>query len=93
MHNGLAYFAVSTGAPVVPVACLGANVNGKTLGSLPRVRSHLDLVYGTPMSMAELSEGTEGMGRKQKIAAISEVLRVRLASHVQHAKQSLGRDN
>lgn len=93
VHNGLAYFAVSTGAPVVPVACLGANVNGKTLGSLPSLRAHLDVVYGTPLSLAELSEGTEGLGRKQKIAAISEVLRVRLAAHVQHAKQLTGRDN
>lgn len=93
VHNGLAYFAVSTEAPVVPVACLGTNVNGKTIGSLPTPRTHLDLVYGTPMSFAELSQGTEGMGRKQKIAVISEVLRVRLAAHVQHAKQLTGRDN
>jgi 1-acyl-sn-glycerol-3-phosphate acyltransferase len=93
VHNGLAYFAVSTGAPVVPVACLGGDANGRTFGSLPRWRAHLDVVYGTPMSLAELSEGTEGLGRKQKIAAISEVLRVRLAAHVHSARQLTGRDN
>lgn len=93
VHNGLAYFTLSTGAPVVPVACLGTNINGKTIGAMPRFRSRVDLVYGTPMTLAELSEGTEGLGRKQKIAAISETLRVRLAAHVEHAQQLLDRNN
>lgn len=93
VHNGLAYFAVATGALVLPVACLGTAANGKTVGSLPSPRAHLDLVYGTPLSLEELSQGSEGLGRRQKIAAISEELRVRLAAHVQYAKQLTGRDN
>ncbi len=93
VHNGLAYFALATGAPILPVACLGTATNGKTVGSLPTPRSHLDLVYGTPVTLAELTQGSEGLGRRQKIAAISEDLRVRLAAHVQYAKQLTGRDN
>jgi 1-acyl-sn-glycerol-3-phosphate acyltransferase len=92
VHNGLAYFALSTGAPVVPVACLGTAVNGKTVGSLPPVRTPLDLVYGTPVPLAELTRGTEGLGRRQKIAAVSEQLRIRLAAHVLRSKQMTGRD-
>jgi 1-acyl-sn-glycerol-3-phosphate acyltransferase len=92
VHNGLAYFALSSGAPVIPVACLGTAVNGKTVGSLPAPRTHLDLVYGTPVTLAELAQGTEGLGRRQKIAAISEELRVRLAAHVQKAELLTGRD-
>ncbi|MFD0636344.1 hypothetical protein ACFQ9X_37020 [Catenulispora yoronensis] len=45
------------------------------------------------MSLAELSQGSEGLGRRQRIAAISEELRVRLAAHVQYARQLTGRDN
>ena len=93
VHNGLAYFAVATGAPVLPVACLGTATRGRTVGSLPTPRTHLDLVYGTPVSLAELSQGSESLGRRQKIAAISEDLRVRLAAHVQYARQLTGRDN
>ncbi|GAA1957816.1 lysophospholipid acyltransferase family protein [Catenulispora subtropica] len=93
VHNGLAYFAVATGAPVLPVACLGTAARGRTVGALPTPRTHLDLVYGTPVSLAELSQGSESLGRRQKIAAISEELRVRLAAHVQHARQLTGRDN
>jgi len=92
VHNGLAYFALSSGAPVVPVACLGTAINGRTVGSLPAPRTHLDLVYGTPVTLAELAQGAEGLGRRQKIAAISEQLRVRLAAHVQKAKLLTGRD-
>jgi 1-acyl-sn-glycerol-3-phosphate acyltransferase len=93
VHNGLAYFAVATGAPVLPVACLGTGTKGKTIGSLPTPRTHLHLVYGTPLTLEELSQGSEGLGRRQKIAAISEELRIRLAAHVQYAKQLTGRDN
>ena len=93
VHNGLAYFALTTGTPVLPVACLGTGTNGRTIGALPTPRARLDLVYGTPLSPQELSQGAEGLGRRQKIAAISEELRVRLAAHVQYAKQLTGRDN
>jgi 1-acyl-sn-glycerol-3-phosphate acyltransferase len=93
VHNGLAYFAVATGAPVLPVAVLGTATNGRTIGSLPTPRTHLDLVYGTPLTLEELSQGSEGLGRRQKIAAISEELRIRLAAHLQYAKQLTGRDN
>ncbi|WP_194920914.1 hypothetical protein [Catenulispora rubra] len=37
-------------------------------------------------------QGIEGMGRRQKIAAVSEELRVRLAAHVQYARELTGRD-
>ncbi|MBW8803737.1 MAG: 1-acyl-sn-glycerol-3-phosphate acyltransferase [Catenulisporales bacterium] len=93
VQNGLAYFALATGAPVLPVACLGTGARGRTLGSLPTPRAHLDLVYGTPVSLAELTKGSESLGRRQKIAAISEDLRVRLAAHVLYARQLTGRDN
>ena len=93
VQNGLAYFALATGAPVLPVACLGTAARGRTVGALPTPRTHLDLVYGTPVSPAELSQGSEGLGRRQKIAAISEELRIRLAAHVQYARGLTGRDN
>jgi 1-acyl-sn-glycerol-3-phosphate acyltransferase len=92
VHNGLAYFALTSGAPVVPVACLGTAMNGKTVGSLPAPRALLDLVYGTPLTLEKLTQGTEGLGRRQTIAAVSERLRVRLAAHIQWSKHLTGRD-
>lgn len=84
MHNGLAYFALRSGAPVVPVACLGSGVRGRTIGSLPKLRTRLDVVYGPPV---ELGRGT---GRKA-VDAASERLRDVLRAHIEQARIQTGR--
>ncbi len=84
MHNGLAYFALRSGAPVVPVACLGAGARGTTIGSLPRLRSRLDVVYGPPIDLGR------GTGRKA-VAAASEQLRDALRAHIEQARRETGR--
>nr|WP_211469042.1 lysophospholipid acyltransferase family protein [Actinocrinis puniceicyclus] len=84
MHNGLAYFALRSGAPVVPVACLGSGTRGTTIGALPRLRTRLDVVYGPPI---ELGRGT---GRKA-VAAASEQLREALRAHIEQARRDTGR--
>ncbi len=84
MHNGLAYFALRSGAPVVPVACLGSGARGKTIGSLPKLRTRLDVVYGPPV---ELGRGT---GRKA-VDAASERLRDVLRAHIEQARIQTGR--
>jgi 1-acyl-sn-glycerol-3-phosphate acyltransferase len=84
MHNGLAYFALRSGAPVVPVACLGSGARGTTMGALPRLRARLDVVYGPAI---ELGRGT---GRKA-VDAASERLRDVLRSHIEQARIQTGR--
>jgi 1-acyl-sn-glycerol-3-phosphate acyltransferase len=84
MHNGLAYFALRSGAPVVPTACLGTDERGTSAGSLPKLRARLDVVYGPPV---ELGRGT---GRKA-IAAASEQLRDVLRTHLEYARRETGR--
>ena len=84
MHNGLAYFALRSGAPVVPVACLGSSVRGKTIGAVPKLRARIDVVYGPPI---ELGRGT---GRKA-VAAASEQLRDALRAHIEQARRDTGR--
>jgi 1-acyl-sn-glycerol-3-phosphate acyltransferase len=83
MHNGLAYFALRSGAPVVPVACLGSGARGRTIGSLPKLRTRLDVVYGPPI---EVGRGT---GRKA-VTAASEQLRVALRAHIEQARLLTG---
>lgn len=85
MHNGLAYFALRSGAPVVPVACLGSGTRGTTISALPGLRARLDVVYGAPI---ELGRGT---GRKA-VAAASEQLREVLRAHIEQARRETGRD-
>ena len=49
MRRGLAWLAVRSGAPVVPVVAFGVASRGTTLSALPRVRSRLDVVFGSPV--------------------------------------------
>ncbi len=84
MHNGLAYFALRSGAPVVPVACLGTGERGTSFGAMPKFRARLDVVYGPPL---ELGRGT---GRKA-VTAASEQLRDALRAHLEHARRETGR--
>lgn len=84
MHNGLAYFALRSGAPVVPVACLGTDARGTSVKELPKLRARLDVVFGSPV---ELGRGT---GRKA-VDAASERLRDVLRTHIEHARMETGR--
>jgi 1-acyl-sn-glycerol-3-phosphate acyltransferase len=49
MRTGLAWFALRTGAPVVPVVFRGTAGRSRTLGGLPRLRKRLDVVFGAPV--------------------------------------------
>jgi 1-acyl-sn-glycerol-3-phosphate acyltransferase len=47
--GGAAYFALVTGAPVVPVAILGTRADGADISVHAARGSHIDVVYGPPM--------------------------------------------
>lgn len=51
-HRGVAWLAMVTGAPVVPVAILGTKPAGSDLRAVPGFRGHIDLVYGGPQHFA-----------------------------------------
>lgn len=76
LRPGLAWFALRSGAPVVPVVFLGSGSRGRTLGSLPRLRSRLDVVFGAPVVV-------ESSGRRTRAAldAASDQLRTALVAH------------
>jgi 1-acyl-sn-glycerol-3-phosphate acyltransferase len=90
MHNGLAYFALRSRAPVVPVACLGSGERGRTIGALPRLRARLDVVYGPPLDLG-LDAGAGKAGRRA-VAETSEALRDALRVHVRAAREATGRE-
>lgn len=84
VNNGVAYFALRSGAPVVPVACLGTSGTGAKTGGLPRLGTRVDLVYGTPLELGR------GVGRTA-VAAASERLRDALVEHLAAARKLTGR--
>lgn len=50
-HRGVAYLALVTGAPIVPVMVFGTREPGGHLESLPPRGARLDLVYGEPIRL------------------------------------------
>ncbi|MFJ5613303.1 lysophospholipid acyltransferase family protein [Streptomyces sp. NPDC093221] len=87
LRSGLAYFAVRSGAPVVPVAVLGSTAKGRAVPALPPLRSRIDVVFGEPF------EAGDGSGRRTRSAMHAATLRIqeRLTAHLAHAKQATGR--
>ncbi|GAA2723097.1 lysophospholipid acyltransferase family protein [Streptomyces luteosporeus] len=88
LRGGLAYFALRSGAPIVPVAVLGsAERRGRAIAALPPLRSGVDVVFGDPF------EAGDGTGRRTRSALDEATVRIqqRLAAHLADAKRLTGR--
>jgi 1-acyl-sn-glycerol-3-phosphate acyltransferase len=48
MRDGLAWLAMRSGAPIVPVVCLGTGAGGSTIGGIARPGARLTAAYGAP---------------------------------------------
>lgn len=88
LRAGLAYFAVRSGAPVVPVAVLGSTERrGRLIGALPPLRGRMDVVFGDPF------QAGDGSGRRTRTALDEATVRIqqRLTTHLENARRLTGR--
>ncbi|MEV5989000.1 lysophospholipid acyltransferase family protein [Streptomyces sp. NPDC052051] len=88
LRAGLAYFAVRSGAPIVPVAVLGSTERqGRLIRGLPPLRSRVDVVFGDPF------QAGDGSGRRTRKALDEATLRIQqqLAAHLDNARRFTGR--
>ncbi|MFF3979858.1 lysophospholipid acyltransferase family protein [Streptomyces sp. NPDC001828] len=88
LRAGLAYFAVRSGAPIVPVAVLGSTERrGRLIKGLPPLRSRVDVVFGDPF------EAGDGSGRRTRKALDEATVRIqdRLTGHLDTARRLTGR--
>ncbi|MEU9779227.1 MULTISPECIES: lysophospholipid acyltransferase family protein [Streptomyces] len=88
LRAGLAYFAVRSGAPIVPVAVLGStDRRGRLVPQLPPLRSRVDLVFGDPFAAGD------GSGRRTRRALdeATALIQERLTSHLENARRLTGR--
>ncbi|HLR85566.1 MAG TPA: lysophospholipid acyltransferase family protein [Nocardioidaceae bacterium] len=51
MKRGLAYLAMVTGAPIVPVAVLGTRAAGESVSAVPGAGTRIDITYGEPIQV------------------------------------------
>ncbi len=75
VRPGLAWFALRSGAPVVPVVSLGTGARGSTWTAVPGLRSRLDVVFGAPV---ELPAGGRS---REALATASAKLQDALTAH------------
>ncbi|MFB9434162.1 lysophospholipid acyltransferase family protein [Streptomyces showdoensis] len=88
LRSGLAYFAVRSGAPIVPVAVLGSTERpGRLVKALPRFRHPVDVVFG------DAFEAGDGSGRRTRKALDEATHRIqgRLTDHLKNARRLTGR--
>ncbi|MET8677496.1 lysophospholipid acyltransferase family protein [Streptomyces sp. NPDC004647] len=85
LRSGLAYFAVRSGAPIVPVAVLGsADRSGRLVSALPPLRSRVDVVFGDSFSAGDAT------GRATRKALDEATVRIqqRLTAHLEKARRT-----
>ncbi|QES50834.1 1-acyl-sn-glycerol-3-phosphate acyltransferase [Streptomyces venezuelae] len=88
LRAGLAYFAVRSGAAIVPVAVLGSSERpGRLVKALPPLRSRMDIVFGDPFRAGD------GSGRRTRTALDEATVRIqdRLTAHLAEARRLTGR--
>ncbi|MGW5639515.1 lysophospholipid acyltransferase family protein [Streptomyces sp. NPDC003832] len=88
LRAGLAYFAVRSGAPIVPVAVLGSTERpGRLVRALPALRSRVDVVFGDPF------DAGDGSGRRTRTALdeATERIQKQLTEHLVNARRLTGR--
>jgi 1-acyl-sn-glycerol-3-phosphate acyltransferase len=87
MRAGVAYLALVTGAPVVPLALFGTREPGGDTESVPPHGSRFDLAYGSPVYLDK-----EPWPRRQAdVRAAARMLRNRLVGHLVDAQGTTGR--
>ncbi|MGQ5227137.1 lysophospholipid acyltransferase family protein [Streptomyces sp. yara] len=103
IRAGLAYFAVRSGAPIVPVAVLGSSDRpGRLTKALPPLRSRVDVVFGDPFDAVEGASSSDtggggrragGSGRRTRKALDEATARIQkqLTAHLENARRLTGR--
>ncbi|WP_159085863.1 lysophospholipid acyltransferase family protein [Aeromicrobium chenweiae] len=86
--GGVAYLALVTGAPVVPVAIFGTRQPGQPGDARPDRGARLDIVYGEPIQFP-MRDWPRDRGM---MADAGERIHVHLRSHISRAKDALQRD-
>lgn len=93
LRAGLTYFAVRSGAPIVPVAVLGsAERESRLIPGVPPLRGRVDVVYGDAFEAQEGARGAGGGRRTRKaLDEATERVQARLTGHLTRARRLTGR--
>lgn len=88
LHRGAAYFALVTGAPVVPVAMFGTREPGGGVSSLPARGARIDIVYGDPFQV----DAVPWPRRREHVDHVVGLMQKHMQNQLDHAKALTGRE-
>lgn len=89
IEHHIAYLQAHSNAPVVPAVILGTFPTSGNPENFPRLRSHIDVVFGEPVPSVMIGD----IDFRATVASLAERLRQRLADHARHAATQLGYHN
>lgn len=87
-HRGAAYFALVSGAPVVPVIMLGTREPGGHLNSFPPRGGVVDIVFGAPRTF----DPVPWPRTKEQVEHASMLLWEHMLVHLDQARALIGRE-
>lgn len=90
IKGGVAWLALRTGAPIVPLVCFGVRRPGGSVSLPPRPGSRVDVVYGSPFHV----EPPEPWGPylpRHVLAKVTGQIHARLLDHLTYACELTGR--
>lgn len=87
VQHGIAYLAVKSNAPIVPVACLGSGEALPEGHAIPRLGVRVDIVFGPPLHL----QITGDPRARSTVAAAATELHGRLLEHLHYAREVTGR--
>lgn len=90
IRSGITYFAMRTGAPIVPVANFGVVRPGQNTSMPPRPRARVDVVYGEPFTVAPAEPWGPYLPRRL-VSKAEEHVRAGLLDHLLYACEMTGR--
>lgn len=88
INHGVAYLALVTGAPVVPLAVFGTREPGGGVDSVPPKGARFDLVYGSPVYL----EPQPWPRRQAEVRQAAKALRKTFLDHLVEARRITGRE-
>lgn len=86
IKTGVAYLAMVTGAPILPVALIGTRLPGGDVEGFPPAGSRIDVVYGEPFAI----ERVPFPRRQSDVQAVADQIGDVLRAHVKAAVEATG---
>jgi 1-acyl-sn-glycerol-3-phosphate acyltransferase len=87
VQAGVGWLAVHSGAPVIPVACLGTRLTGEPVNTIPKLRRPVVISFAEQVDLAPVRR----LGKSREAVSLAiDLVGAALASHVASTEVATG---